>query len=773
MIDLTKDDSANIVGAILSGDLDFVDLIYNLSGPDNNALEPFGPDRELILAIGAEETLSTVSLGSVVRFNNPEHLSLLEVADYLTISLYLNNDSFNALWEFDFELLLLIADMNQDGEIIRRVTDDEQIADTTNTKDHPFLFWINDDDDDGEINEGKGAGGDVPKDNNPDHDNDKIDGMRDLVDFFPVFVDIKSTLEAFSADDYKYLLKQEDAALKFMEAQGLLPESDKKRERVDAPLKDVGIAADLAEKEVKLITKEGVELSPGFLSDVKNDEGGIILIEATKKTTKPLTLEIVKKSNNKVTASTELALMIDTVETMFRRVDLKNPAIDRKASSDTSFEATTADPTNNPDDRTKPNYFVWIHGYNVTPESARGWTSEMFKRFHRLGFNGRFIGVNWNGDTGVDYHAGIFNALQSSRALVGELAPAMVESGPITLAGHSAGNMVAASAIAHNGLNVARYYAINSVVPIEAIDSAQTVGRNGNIMQDNMTEVDWKGYPKELYVANWHQLFKGNENDDRKALTWKDYFEEIIEETYNFYSPGEEVVENARNNESVNAGVFSTISNWAEGGSLGEHAWVIQEMGKGCNGLIVWSLFECSGGWGFNTINSDLEFIGQKNPDYDPIFQTEPEFIPYFNAAEATDGWDNGNGELMPDDLAQYGFFRKFSHFDLNESEYSYLYGAISEPKTFISETHQWDLLASAIPSMSFAAAANPLEILPPSRNFNMEAMRGDNQAWPQERQTGFFGSRWLHSDIKNISMPYIFPIYEKMLKEGGFINEN
>ncbi len=98
------------------------------------------------MVIGAEESLVTISPGSVVRFEDTAHLGSLTVADYLTIGLYQNNDSANVLWEFEFELLKIVADMNNNGQIVRHVTEG-QIADTTNAQDFPFLFWINDDDD--------------------------------------------------------------------------------------------------------------------------------------------------------------------------------------------------------------------------------------------------------------------------------------------------------------------------------------------------------------------------------------------------------------------------------------------------------------------------------------------------------------------------------------------------------------------------------------------------------------------------------------------------
>jgi len=46
-------------------------------------------------------------------------------------------------------------------------------------------------------------------------------------------------------------------------------------------------------------------------------------------------------------------------------------------------------------------------------------------------------------------------------------------------------------------------------------------------------------------------------------------------------------------------------------------------------------------------------------------------------------------------------------------------------------------------------------------------------RSWPQERTSKVYGDRWLHSDIKNIAMPYLYPVYEIMLKEGEFIDEN
>ncbi|MDX2507831.1 MAG: hypothetical protein QNL62_25600 [Gammaproteobacteria bacterium] len=767
LIDLTLDNSAEILGSLLSGDLNYVDLLYDLTGSDVDALEFFGPDREIILSLGAEEVEATVTPGGTVRFENSQSLDLLERDDYLLISLYLNNDSANVLWEFAFEKIHLIADMNNDGQIIKTsaAKNDTDFIDTINSTETPFLFWINNDDDAGEVSGGKGSPGDIPNEINPDYANNNVDGMRDLVDFFPVYIDIKSAINSFPPADYTYRLMHLDSALKFTET-NLVPISTIVSERVDAPLKHPGMAASLANATVTTITNTGVELSTKLINDIQ-DNKGIILIEATKATKEPLRLEVINKSNQRLAARAELALNIDNVETMYRSIDLK-PLATRGDPPEQGLPENIKEPTNNKDDRTQPNYLAFIHGFKVSPEAARGWNAELFKRYHRLGFNGRFIATNWHGNTGLDYHNAVYNAFQTGMGLKTALNNAIKkEPGPITIAAHSLGNVVASNAISYGSLTPAKYFMINAASPIEAYGSAQDTANN-IIMKDNMTEVSWKDYPEALYTANWHKLFAGNPLDNRNQLTWKNHFIRATSVAYNFYSPGDEVVENANANERFSATLWNNLVNV----DFEQHTWVMQEMGKGCKGLISWFVFKCSGGWEFNLNQNDFEFIGKTNPDYDPV-DNPIEFISYENGLEATAARDNNT--LTNENLAQYGFFFKFNHFENNESEYSYLYQPIANAVLLQSDQHQWDLLASGIPTMSFAAAANPMDAVDDTdvggkdRNFNMETLRGTTPAWPTERSSSSRQKNWLHSDIRGIALPYVYQTLDTMLVLGDF----
>lgn len=343
---------------------------------------------------------------------------------------------------------------------------------------------------------------------------------------------------------------------------------------------------------------------------------------------------------------------------------------------------------------------------------------------------------------------------------------AMPDPGSLTIAAHSLGNMVASNAISYGGLTPAKYFMINAATPIEAYDSAQDQA-NGITMATNMTEENWQAYDTDLYAANWHRLFVNNSLDKRNQLTWKNHFSGATSVAYNFYSPGDEVVENAGTTESFSATLWNNLANV----DFEQHTWVLQEMGKGCKSLASWLVFECSGGWEFNTRQSDLAFIGEKNPLWDPSDPGSDQYQKY-SGADALLALDNG--EITNEELVQYGFFRKFKHFLNDESEYSYLYQPITNPVLSLSNQHQWDLLASGIPAMSFAAAANPMGVLinantGENRNFNMETLRGTTPAWPTERRDSSRQKNWLHSDIRDIALPYVYQILDTMLVLGDF----
>ncbi len=128
----------------------------------------------------------------------------------------------------------------------------------------------------------------------PDYADSVVNGTDDLKDFFPVFLDLKQLLTTLPpSGSVKYKLKQEDAALNFVytnltraNAYGYL----------SAPSTGFGPAftQPAASAITQQIVAEGIELSADFLSRIKDQDQGVILVEGRQLTDKPLKLVIEK-----------------------------------------------------------------------------------------------------------------------------------------------------------------------------------------------------------------------------------------------------------------------------------------------------------------------------------------------------------------------------------------------------------------------------------------------------------------------------------------------
>jgi len=81
-----------------------VELFYSLLEYELPVLEPFGPGRDLIFAAGGQEVMTVVDQNFKLKFDDLDHLSLLESEDFLSFRLYQSGDDENVLWEYAFGL---------------------------------------------------------------------------------------------------------------------------------------------------------------------------------------------------------------------------------------------------------------------------------------------------------------------------------------------------------------------------------------------------------------------------------------------------------------------------------------------------------------------------------------------------------------------------------------------------------------------------------------------------------------------------------------------
>ena len=166
---------------------------------------------------------------------------------------------------------------------------------------------------------------------------------------------------------YQFVLSQADGVLRFLTTD-LTPTNYMNY------LLDTNESGTLATWGVAFpVMPTGVALPSYFIGNIATNHGGILLVEAATNTTQPLVLTIYHGTNQ--IAQTSLYLSISGVEQMFRHKNLLlniPPAMpDRLTDASVPNEPDTVDKN-----------FVFLHGYNVLPNEARGVAADMYKRMY-------------------------------------------------------------------------------------------------------------------------------------------------------------------------------------------------------------------------------------------------------------------------------------------------------------------------------------------------------------------------------------------------------
>lgn len=627
----------------------------------------------------------------------------------------------------------------------------------------PYRFWANDNQDDQDfggnfgvpgyepvnMEDGfRGTPGFVPALTPSGLDggtNYQVHGRRDLVDFFPVYLNIGSLFQsnALSAGisptdtNYQFVLSQADGVLRFVYTD-LAPTNYMNF------LLDTTESGDLANQIAWPISAQGIPLNnffnSSFLGNVAANNGAIILVEAAAPTAQPLVLTIYHGTNQ--IAQTSLPLSISGVEQMFR-----NKNILLYSTPTVPDRLTDASVPNEPD--TIDKNFVFMHGYNVNPNEARGVAADMYKRMYWSGSHAKFWTVTWEGASSKlgslftpNYHTNVVNAFNTAPLLANFIA-SLTNSGPVVAAAHSLGNMLTLSAISDWNAPVSQYFMMDAAVPIEAIDPAST-----NV--SFMTFSTWADYTNRLFAANWHQLFPTN--DARSTLFWNNRLGNLGSvDLYNFYSSGEEVLRltagdpplstiNILATQLINR--FSLVSLWPDV-PFGTYSWYWQEKGKGtCNedGLIGSS----HGGWKFSTYWVD----SHGNPLSPPIMNT------------------TSNSILQTQPM-----------FDFNSTANNFLLDVDSEllgsvpgvnPSTYAA-TYRNRILSDAIPAMSLVAGANPIPklsppISPSQKNIDMMTLKNGWSAGRTSNEAGM----WHHSDFVQMAYTFTHQLFDTFVTTGN-----
>ena len=656
---------------------------------------------------------------------------------------------------------LLAVDNNRDGQISLDASD-------ATTQINPYHFWINDSEEGGDIV--SGAEDQIPSSSSPNSNLNHVNGRSDLINFFPVALSLSNALQWLPlANGFEYHLVQNDSAVKFVYTS--LTPTNAFDYLTNTTSTGYGVNLD---KDAFNANTLQVEIAPGavldndWLAQVQANGGhGVILVEGCTVTTKPLWLEIWK--DGQLLGGVQLYLSIDRVENMYRHKNFRNfsdapSGLVGDASvrdGDPSLPTSMNEPNNMPDSESNNRWFFFVVGSNVGGRNARGWESEVFKRMYWSGNKAKFVGVSWYGDPKADgndliydYHMAVRNAFTTAPSLASFVNGL---SGDKTIAGHSLGNGVIASAIADCSMNVNNACLVDAAFAQECFDGESDDNPTG------MRPSWWQDYPEELWAAHWYERFDAT--DTRSTLTWRNRFAGAIGKVYSFYSSTEDAL--GEFDGTPGLALVDDAFGLATG-NYSSYVWVLQEKCKGDKISLLGLAHVGSdyGGWGFNVFDGYLSSypiwyapvidgrlpktpaqIGTPTQDmldgsrYNPLFKS---------------GWGNYDGS----DPAKTVVDTDTSYFT-GPAWIMGLYTTSGGDTITSDPTKRTQLLAEAIPALSLPVGANETSALG-SRNFNMPALFTDGVHWPRNIPNNV--PEWRHSDIDNIAYPYIYKLFNQLV---------
>ena len=585
----------------------------------------------------------------------------------------------------------LLPDYDQDGAI-----GDADIADYLGCR--TFRFWTNED-------TAKGDYLGQNSDTTPNAADLVVNGRLDLVNLFPVKLDLKPFIDAWGSEA-TFILWESGNALRFCG-------TDMSVNNVwEHQTNDVytTISDNIAGAELTPIGGEGAEIAPvDYLGN--GNAPGVLVFEAADAVAaynSPMLLVIV---DDVAVYGFRLPMSITPAREMYGWIN------GRHLSGEAESRATVLNKTWG-EEGVKS--LVFLHGANVSEADAEKWGDALFKRLFLSGAHVNFYNVDWRSDIGsnANYHENASNAF----VVASQLAPILSNiQGDKVIMAHSLGNMVVSSMIQDHGLQVSKYIMCNSAVPAEAYDMSLSP-------TNVLVHKDWNEYPRKSFANEWYKCFEADVGDDRYELTWGGRFSGVVAKAVNFYSTGDHVLELYDNN---NVWPTDGYENWDQ--MLERYSWHKQELWKGRKGLLARLGTTDWAGW---SIRENL--LG-------------------YNAVQPTNAWLMSCAELKTNTVF------KLQPESMNTNSIPLLLRGAHLAKgiparTPASGATKWGPLnmdRRMINLESTDENANGLQ----RPNGWISRSNGWFSDW---------GNRWLHSDIKDVSYFYVFKFYQRLKEEGA-----
>jgi hypothetical protein len=212
---------------------------------------------------------------------------------------------------------------------------------------------------------------------------------------------------------------------------------------------------------------------------------------------------------------------------------------------------------------------------------------------------------------------------------------------------------------------------------------------------------------------------------------------------HNYYSTGDEVLSIFDTPDQDGSGRITVEG--GTGGAMRYHAWQKQERFKGRFGVDAW-LGNAGTSWmGWGLSNEGYWEDGEL-PMYDDtiglgaLFGIPARMSPYTvqQAADAT------SDQLMADPVFRHNPEAKLVAPNLMRPDLD-------------------ELLAKGVPALSGPVGSRSTSAAPLTRNQNLNGRTG-GASWPRGGSGRWSG--WRHSDIRDVALPFVLPVFERILSE-------
>lgn len=701
---------------------------------------------------------------------------------------------------------VLSVDYNRD-----RVIDEKDKGAATEA--HPWRFWINDDADDGDY--AKEGTEDIPGSGNPNFNEGHVKGLADMTDYFPVRIDADKTVAALWASGITgtWDLSCEDIALNVVYTDAS-PESISdwyfNPEKVNLLNDEQPFGVPIG--EVKHAKKHPIHLAvwPANATRLKIEgsalgkmrNGPLVIycdgrrVGYGKLKLTFRTLDNPEESFAERTLPMCITKIYDSTgpNTFFRWVNLRDAQGTFKEN--VIRPTNLSEPINNSDSDANSKHIVIVHGFKVDEASSVAWGAEFFKRLYWSGSRAKMTMVSWQGKpegnvVDANYYKAVWNAFLSARPLNMAMDKLIQDSpGEITICGHSLGNMVISSAINDVGFRPYAYNLIDAAIPVEAFGDPEGGYFDNSMSRTSLYKIfipnipDWANYSEKAHASRWYKLWPAS--DERYSLGWPGRFASVKNsgvKLYNYYSGDEEVLRNAAHGREELGDIGNQA--WEAGVNHGQYSWLAQEWNKGnfTRNVVTGSEDVLHQGGGWTGSGEEFDQSDWENKDHmlfpsfsgRTSFKLEPEHVNILISEERVE-------ELRAHTI--------FTHF-ANDALHTSPVGAISLP-TSIEQQSRAHILACQVPAATNPVGNNPVPY-PNFTNYQMDDAvnkRGtdlnnkipdspDRAGWDFSiTQNGFkdgwvyrgdeLKSRWLHSDVKDVSYRNTHRVYDKIVQDSN-----